>query len=112
MSIKKTTTIKCDWCKKEQGFYGDRPRNETGAFPAPDGNLYLGSSLELLPLQWYVIKPDLENSIWYTGNNPASGNFCSLECMRDYINDLIERRKGDDSLTIKAFRIENDDTQT
>jgi len=92
MTVKKSTTLVCNHCKKEETFTGDRPAEPGPFFIEKDGTAYLSGSLYQPPRLWYIIEPDSSNSIVYASDDMISGNFCSLECMRDHIIRAIDDR--------------------
>ena len=83
--ITKQTTLKCEYCKKEASFIGKRP-----VLPRPFR--IEGLTPNDPPKNWYRIEPNYINSIWAGYDFVIDGDFCSIECMRDYIIKEIEER--------------------
>jgi len=85
MTITKQTTLKCNHCKKVASFIGERPE-----LPGP---FHIeGLSPPNPPRNWYRIDPNYINSIWMSSDFVVGGDFCSPECMRDYIIEKIGER--------------------
>lgn len=79
MTITKTTTLKCEHCGREASFTGERP---------------LLADASEAPNKWYRIDPNYQQSVWLTSDFVIGGDFCSVECMRDYI---LEKIAGQDN---------------
>ena len=83
--IKKQTTLKCNHCGKTASFIGERPEVL--------GPFYIeGFKPEPPPKNWYRIDPNYSMSLWSISDFVIGGDFCSVECMRDYIIKEIEER--------------------
>ena len=84
MTVTKQTTLRCNHCKKEVSFIGEWLESP-GPFRIKGENKP--------PMGWYKIDPNYQQSLWSTADYSISGDFCSLECMRDYIVAKIDSPK-------------------
>lgn len=87
MTVTKQTTLRCDNCGKTASFVGDRPEQ-----PGP---FYIEGELNSEPPKnWLILRPNYEQSIWTTTDFYTSGDFCSPECIRDYLIKKIDERNN------------------
>ena len=96
--ITKQTTLECNHCGKTASFTGERPE-----MPGP---FYIeGFKPEPPPKNWYRIDPNYSLSLWMSSDFVIGGDFCSVECMRDYIIKEIDARDNPSSIKYHAMEI-------
>lgn len=91
MSVKVTTELTCDNCKKSYKFVGDIRQYSTS---------------QDVPRAWYKFGANLEHSLWTNSDYSIIGDFCSLECAVEFLQKKIEERDNPKSLVVGDFSFE------